>query len=303
MSKLVMFDVSWLAYKAKYTMKSLSFEEAPTGVIFGFLEQMRSTCLNPKVKSSRVGLFFDSRHSIRQTLYPEYKQKRRDSRTPDEIKEMICMKEQVKRLRCEILPDVGFPCFIQNGLESDDVMAQATNQILQGEHGIMITADGDLFQCIKDNVHWYDPSPARNLYLDVGTMRDTYGVGPNEWAEVKAIGGCDTDNVPGVAGVAEKTAIDYIWKMLPNGKRKDAIESTEGQATIARNRKLVTLPHKSTNPIDITPPKYNPDALFKWGEKLGFKSYFDGTRRAAWESFFRGNVDVLERMEVRQRKQ
>lgn len=297
--KLVLLDASWLAHRSRFSMKGLEFENAPTGIIFGFFEQLRTVCLNPKVGSSRVAVCFDSKQSIRKNRFPFYKAKRAKHRTPEEWADVKVMQEQVKRLRKEILPSIGIPCLRQNGLESDDVMAQAALQ-LNGDHGILITADSDLYQCITNQVHWYDPS--RNLYLDVATMQQKFRVGPADWVDVKCISGCHTDEVPGVAGVGEKSAVDFIWKLLnKTQKRYQSIVSPEGQATIARNRLLVTLPHPATKPVDLSPPTYNADELFRWGERLGFKSYFQEGRRQAWESFFSGHVSTFDRQIIRKR--
>lgn len=306
MSKLVLLDASWLAHKARFAMKGLDFENTPTGIIFGFLEQLRTVCLNPKVSSSRIAVCFDSRQSLRKRAFPFYKEKRATDRTPAEWAEIKVMQEQVKRLRKEILPSIGIPCYRQTGLESDDLMAQASLQ-LGADQGVIITADGDLWQCITDQVHWYDPSSARNLYLDPGAMQKHSGVSAFDWVDVKCMAGCSTDNVPGIPGVGEKTAVDFIWKLLnPAHKRHIAITSKEGQAIVRRNRKLVELPHPATKPLDLTPPDpgrpvYNADVLFKWGERLGFKSYFESNRRRAWEAFFWGDIGAFDRQVVRKR--
>lgn len=283
-NRFVYFDSSWLAHRAKWTMKAIA--GSGTEIIFGFLEQMRAICLGPKVQSNRIAFFFDSRHSFRRQIFPAYKAKRR-KKTPEELIESGLMADQVKRLRKEILPDIGFPCFHQSGLESDDLIAQACED--NPGKALIITADEDLLQCISKTIHWYDPS--REKYIDLATMIHEYRVGPVDWRAVKSIAGCKTDEVPGILGVGEKTATDYIWRLLPPGKKLEAIRSPEGLAVACRNHELVCIPHPATRPVVIPEVKYNPDALFKWGEKLGFQSYFEPLRRRAWEAFFRGESD------------
>lgn len=286
MSKWVLIDVSWLAYRALHTVKGLSFEGTPTGVIFGFFQQLLDVCRDRRVASNQVALCFDSRQSLRKLAYPPYKEKRAKDRTPAEWAEIEVMQEQVKRLRRQILPDIGFRVLHQRGLESDDVMAQAVSQITDG---VMITSDGDLYQSITAGVHWYDP--ARGIYYDPGTMFSAKGVGPNDWAFVKCLAGCDTDNVAGIDGVGEKTAIDFLWKNLRPGKRLSAIDSPEGRAVLRRNTKLITLPHDATQPVDLSPIEYEPGRFFVWAEQLGFASYLEGSRRKAWDDFFSGRLD------------
>jgi 5'-3' exonuclease len=111
--------------------------------------------------------------------------------------------------------------------------------------------------------------------------------------------GCSTDEIPGIPGIGEKSATDFLWRVLPPGKKLDAIKSKEGEAIIYRNHDLIFLPHPATAPIAIEEPKYNPDALWRWAEKLGFRSFLD-ERRGAWEAFFRG--ELIDRMQTRKRK-
>jgi 5'-3' exonuclease len=282
---LVYFDASWLAHRAKWTMRSIA--GSGTEIIFGFLEQMRATCLGPRVRSNRVAFFFDSRHSFRRDVFPSYKAKRRN-KTPQELAESALMADQLKRLRKEILPDIGFPCFRQAGLESDDLIAQACED--NPGKAIIITADEDLLQCISPEVHWYDPS--REKYIDLATMIHEYRVGPADWVAVKCMAGCSTDGVPGIVGVGEKTATDFLWLLVPPGRKLSAINSPEGRVIAERNYSLINLPHPATRLVVIPEAVYNPAALFEWGEKLGFKSYLEPLRRQAWETFFAGEPEI-----------
>lgn len=293
-SPLVLFDASWLAHRAKWAMRGISGQG--TEIIFGFLEQLRATCLNPKVRSNHTAIFFDSRHSLRRQIFPAYKAKRRD-KSPEELVESKLMADQVKRLRKEILPSIGFPCYQQAGLESDDLMAEVA--LNWPGRGVVITADEDLLQCISETVHWYDPS--RDKYLDLGLMIQKKRVNPGDWVAVKCMAGCHTDGIPGIPGIGEKSATDFLWRLL-KGKKLDAINSHEGLAIAKRNHDLIRLPHQLTKPIVVADPKYDPDALFRWGEKLGFQSYFEPRRRQAWEAFFRGEMASADRMPVRKRK-
>lgn len=285
-----LFDSSWIAYRAKHSIPEMMFEEKPTSVIFGYLEQIRHTCQDPRINSNNIGLFFDSKKSFRKRILPTYKENRtKEKLSPEEWDLKMKMKEQLERLRSEILPDIGFRCYRQMGLESDDLMAQAAHQ-LEGEGTVIVTSDGDLYQCITARVHWFDPS--RDLYLDYMHFWARKGIGPDEWADVKCLAGCVGDCVPGIEGVAEKTAIKYLTKTLPSHTKKfQAIVSEAGRNTVARNRTLVVLPHPKTRTLDLTPPVYNMDAFFRWSERLGFDSFLQGGRRYLWESFLQGKME------------
>ena len=284
--KWVLTDLSYLAHRARHAFKGLEFEDAKTGVTFGFFESLRTICFDPRIQSNKVALFFDSRQSYRRRLFPDYKRSRMD-RTPEEMAELIIMHEQISRLKNEILPDVGFPLFKQIGLESDDLLASAAKFVAGG---VLVTADNDLFQCITDTVHWFDPQ--RDLYLTPTTFLELKGVTPFQWKAVKAICGCHGDGVPGIGGVGEKGAIDFLTGKMPQTSKKFLkITSPETAPILARNGELTSLPHPKTGPIHLTPPTYHPERFFKWAKKLGFESMLEKNRNS-WERFFEGKMIV-----------
>ena len=201
---------------------------------------------------------------------------------------------QVKLLREEILPNIGLSVYRQTGLESDDLMAQAALQA--SEHyptggnraAVIITSDGDLYQCITSSVHWYDPG--RDLYLTPHSFFRKKGIASSEWGVVKAIAGCNSDEVKGIPGVGEKSAIQYLLGSLPsNHKRFQSIISSEGKAIIARNKQLVILPHTKTKPIELKEPQYNEEAFLHYCTRYGLLSYLKKEKRKAWHRLFNNN--------------
>ena len=293
-------DVSYLAHRARFALKNMEYEDFPTGIIFGFFEQFKSICQHPRINSNKVCLFFDSKKSYRRRLYPEYKRKRIDSRTDEEKKQIELMYFQVKLLREEILPNMGLHVYRQTGLESDDIMAQAAKQIScsaspnEGCQAVIITSDGDLYQCITSSVHWYDPS--RELYLTPASFYTKKGIESNVWGEVKAIAGCNSDGVKGVPGVGEKSAIQYLlWDLPKNYKRYQSIISPEGKSIISRNKQLVILPHQKTKPIELKEPVYDKDAFFHYCKRYGILSFLKEGKRREWSRFFRGASKGLKK--------
>lgn len=286
----VLVDVSYLAYRALHSVGDLSHDDVPTGIIFGFLHQLREVCFDDRIRSNKVAIFAESRRSLRVEVYPDYKQKRRAERTDEEIERIRTMRLQLNELTSKVLPEIGFPVFQQDGLESDDVLAAAADSLTAAKTperlGVMITSDGDLYQCISSKVHWYDPM--RRLYYDVPTFKADKGVLPFDWGEVKAIGGCKTDNVDGIEGVSETTAIKYVRGELPvHHKTHGRITSPTGKATIKRNRELVVLPHCDTKPVRL-PDRvdYDVDVFFRYCERFGLKSIL--RERDGWDKFLTG---------------
>lgn len=297
-------DVSYLAYRAMYAVGDLSHDEFEMGIIFGFFDQLRNICSDPRISTNRVALCFDSRKSYRQKYFPAYKWRRTEQKgvmDEEEIAKRRSMRRQIKFLREEILPEIGFIILKQSGVESDDVMAMASKTFVGHEkQAIMITADNDLYQCITEAVHWYDPN--RKLYYDIKTFFMAKEICPDQWKFVKRIIGCSGDDVPGVPGVGESSAILFLNGFLPKHYKKyDSIMSRRGEQIQYFNQKLTDLPHEKTLPIELKPPVYNPDAFWKWCEKLGVKSFFEGPRAKDWTHFFNGQPDPM-RANVRRRK-
>jgi 5'-3' exonuclease len=280
----VLIDVSYLAYRALHSMDGLEFDDIPTGVIYGFFEQLLTISSMSNINSNHIHLFFDSRQSYRKRAYPQYKVNRAKDRTPEELTQILVLHEQLDRLRRKILPEIGFSIYRQTGLESDDLIAQSALQ-LKDERAVIITADGDLYQCITENIHWYDP--ARTLYLSPESFFKKKGISSDKWGKVKCFCGCPGDNVKGIPSVGEKTAIEYLNNTLPTHyKRYKVIESDAGAEIIWNIHDLVVLPHPKTKKVNLTRPVYNPQAFFEWCERLGISSYLKGKRHKQWSNFF-----------------
>ncbi len=294
----ILIDTSWLAYRMFFSLEELSYDELPTGVMFGLLEQIKSLPTVLPTASNRFAFFFDSRQSYRRRVFPDYKKKRFEDRTPEEIARLKELKYQLNVLRTELLPAMGFPVYRQTGLESDDLLAAAAASIKDDNSGecplaIIITADGDLYQCISNSIHWFDPS--RDTYLSPMGFVKKKGVLPEQWADIKSLAGCSSDAVPGIPGCGEKTAIKYLSGNLPHSyKVFEAITSSKGLGTFLRNNTLIRLPHTKTKPIELVEPVFNPAAFFQLCKKYGMESYLSKRGRQQWESFFQGQFDVVQ---------
>lgn len=290
----VLIDVSFLTHRARYAMKDMEPEDFPTGLLFNFFEQFKTICNHHQIQSNKVVLFFDSRKSHRKRFFPDYKKKRVEDRTPEEVEQCRAMYVQQDLLRTAMIPNMGIQILRQTGLESDDLMAIAAQQIEADDKALIVTSDQDLLQCVTENVHWFDPN--RDNYLSPSGVFEKKGVRPKEFAEVKAIGGCNSDEVPGVPRVGEATAVKYLKGDLPkHHKTYKSIVSPEGQAIIERNRKLVYLPHEKTKPVTLIAPAYNPDKFFEDCKKYGLIPYLKGPRHEEWKQFFDGGYRSLTR--------
>ncbi len=135
--------------------------------------------------------------TFRNDIYPEYKANRPP--VPEELS------SQLPRMR-EVVRALGLPCIEQAGVEADDVIATYTRQASGAV--TIVASDKDLMQLVTDRVTMYEPMKERRI--GIAEVTEKFGVPPERVADVQALAGDATDNVPGVPGIGVKTAAQLI---------------------------------------------------------------------------------------------
>lgn len=269
--KRLIFDCNALGYAAFNSYGDLEDDHGkPTAVIYGFLRLLLT--LQENLKGSEWIFCWDSRKNFRKEIEPTYKIHREENKTPEELQSRRSAHEQFKQVRKEVIPALGFGNnVISTGYEGDDVMAALLDDV-DVYRNVLCTSDNDMFQCLDgcDIFHL-----ATKKMITQKDFMEKFGIWPNQWAEAKAIGGCNGDNVIGIFGVADpkkptSKALKYLRGELNKGVILDRIESPEGQKIIDRNRRLVTLPFKGQTPIKI---KLGPNNLLKENFEKVFEKY------------------------------
>ena len=279
----IALDCSNIAYAGAFKLKGLSTDEQETGAIYGLL---RSVLLLAEEFHCNKFLFcWDHRESDRKSLFPEYKsgryKKRKDDPELDEIFHSVTT--QLRQLREIYLPMCGFNNqFIQFGKEADDLMA---NLVLYYENILMVSGDEDMFQML-DLCDIYQPK-SETLWDERKFVKE-WGIFPPKWAEVKAIGGCTSDDIPGVPGVKEKTAAKYLRGELKHSTQA-YLKILENSLIIERNRPLVKLPIKGTKDCVIKDDTLSIKGFNTMCQKLLFHSFLS-TYSERWGNFFRGKL-------------
>jgi 5'-3' exonuclease len=274
MKTWIILDGQYLCYRARFSMGDLSHQGSPTGAIYGFLKTVLA--LREQFDPYSCVFCWDSKYSKRAEIFPEYKAKRhnRGQMTDEEWQFEQAFRKQVKLLRKEYLPTIGFRnVFQQKGYESDDLMASvAYYSVAKEDRVYIITADHDLFQCIGPTVSVYNPRERKDMTLQV--FHKQYGIDPKDWIYVKCWAGCDSDNVPGIRGIGEKTAILFLrGELKPSSKACRSIQSdTE---IVVRNEKLIRLPFPDTKKFKLKRDILSDTGWQKVCDKLGFKSIRD----------------------------
>jgi 5'-3' exonuclease len=247
---VLVVDSNYLAWRAAYSTGKLSHQGTGTGIIYGFLRDMLK--LQRQFATTRIAFAFDMKGSTeREKIYPHYKKKRKekeDNLTLDEIILYARVRKQITILRDEILPYIGFRnIFYQSGFEGDDVVASIVNNLGIQDAAVIVSGDKDLYQLINNKVVvWHPKADQQVKAITHQRFVELYGITPDRWVQVKALAGCSTDCVPGINGVAEKTAIQFLKGEMNSGKIKDRIEEWIETPQYLINLDLVRVPYPGT---------------------------------------------------------
>jgi DNA polymerase-1 len=266
----LLLDSNFLAYRLFHAMGELSYGAVKTGVIFGFLRSIPQ--FQDQFGTDAMVFCFDRDIPKRRALLPEYKARRHAPTTQEERDVRAYLYEQVELLRTRYLPRIGYVnIFSQKGYEADDVIARVVQDLSPEDEAIIISADSDLYQLLAPNVLLYNPRHQRMVTYR-SFLREK-GIRPEQWARVRAIAGCHTDEIPGVPRVGEKTAIKFLLGMLkPTLASYAAICSEEGREIVHRNKALVKLPFKGIGAFPIQPDRLSYKGWYKVCDDLGMQS-------------------------------
>lgn len=281
----VIIDCNYICHRARYSTGPLEYKGKPTGVVFGFFNQLFTILKNTykmKPANSEPEFIFawDSKQSLRKQHYPFYKEK--SKKNDEDLEELQKAFQQFDELYHDILPTIGIHNnFAFKGFEGDDIIGRICKEEYMkkicNEHPFaspifIVTADDDILQLLSDDISIYNLGKDK-LHTQQDFM-DEYYLFPKQWVSVKKIAGCDGDNVPGVPGVAVKTAIKYIKGQLnPNTKKYQAIK--QNNHIIKRNGWLVRLPLPETPTIEITKNTFALEEFKKICKEYGFQKWLE----------------------------
>lgn len=255
MSAWLILDCGYLCHRALFAMgHMLNHNNEPTGMLFAFFRDLEA--FKTEHATNRVAFCFDSKNSRRREVYEPYKATRRDVElTEEELLVWENFHKQVVRLRREYLPRMGYRNILyQNGYEADDHIAAACQGLRKKHRGIIVGSDNDLLQLLSPRVCIYHPH--RKAIYTAHHFRSEYGIEPSQWADVKAIAGCSSDNVEGIRGIGEKTAAKFIsGRLKPDSAASKKI--VEGDEIWKRNLPLVALPYEGTSPVRLREDEVN----------------------------------------------
>lgn len=201
MEKLLILDTNSLLNRAYYAIRGLTTQDGmPTGAIFGTLKLILD--ISAKVQPDRIFAAFDiKKKNFRHDIFPEYKGHRKPM---DE--ELAVQLEPLK----EILRLMGIAIVQKEGFEADDIIGTLT-QTLVGEKTV-VSGDKDLLQLIKDDTTVYLTKVGVSQLdkNDIKVLNEKGFRTVDEFVDYKGLRGDTSDNIPGVEGIGELTALKLI---------------------------------------------------------------------------------------------
>ncbi len=197
---IVLVDGSSYLYRAYHALPPLTNSKGhATGAVKGVINMMRR--LLKDYPGSQVGVIFDAKgKTFRDEIYPEYKAQRPPM--PDELREQI---EPIHN----IIKAMGLPLIIVDGVEADDVIGTYARQATeQGLDVVVSTGDKDMAQLVNQHVTLVNTMT--DTVMDEEGVLAKFGIPPDLIIDYLALMGDKVDNIPGVAGVGEKTALGLL---------------------------------------------------------------------------------------------
>jgi len=237
---VLLIDFNNLVFCSHYTSPQLNKFGEQVNTIKNFFYKLRGfkETFNPDYIIFASDL--SRTKTFRRKLYPEYKAQRKP--IDETISKQMTIIENLLSLS-------GFPIYNDLEYEADDIIGMISKYCEENNYKvIIISSDRDLYQLLSDKV--FIMSPKNNILIDKNWLYDNYRLTPDQWIDLKILQGDKSDNIPGVYGIGEVTAlhllkafnnIDNIYKNL--NKIVDKVRNllVDGKENIELTRKLVTI--------------------------------------------------------------
>jgi DNA polymerase-1 len=197
---IVLVDGSSYLYRAYHALPPLTnSRNQATGAVKGVINMLRR--LIKDYPGSQIAVIFDAKgKTFRDQIYAEYKANRPPM--PDDLR------EQIQPIH-DIIRAMGLPLIAVEGVEADDVIGTYARQATElGLEVVVSTGDKDMAQLV--NQHITLVNTMTNTVMDEQGVQDKFGIPPSLIIDYLALMGDKVDNIPGVAGVGEKTALGLL---------------------------------------------------------------------------------------------
>jgi len=197
---IYLIDGSGYIYRAYHAVRHLSTSRGlPTNATFGFTNMLLK--LLSEKKSEYMAMAFDAKGpTFRHEIYEAYKANR-----PPMPEDLAVQIPYIK----QIVEGMNIPSLECEGYEADDIIGTvARTAEMKGFRVVMVTGDKDFKQLVSRRISIWDPMKDR--IIDYEGLKKDFGLEPSQWVDVMALAGDTSDNIPGVPGIGEKTAIKLV---------------------------------------------------------------------------------------------
>lgn len=255
MEKVVLVDGNNLLFRSYYATAYTgnimrNRDGFPTNGLYGFVNMINKIVAEENPKYMMVA--FDIGKTFRHEKYKDYKGGRRE--TPEDLKVQFPIAKK-------ILTAMGIKYLECEGYEADDIIGTISSWCDKDPEyeALIVSSDKDLLQLISDETVVKLLKPKDYIVMDKATFIQTYGFEPIKMIDLKALMGDASDNIPGVKGIGEKTAIklltqygslDGIYENIDNIKGSTHEKLVTGNEDAYYSKKLVTIYREV--PLNIT---------------------------------------------------
>lgn len=259
MKKTVMLiDGSSLIFRAFFAMPNLSNNDGVmTNGVYGFLTMYRNAF--DKYKPDYVLVAFDrSSKTFRNDEYKDYKANR--DKTPNELSYQFGILK-------DVLDSMGVKYTDLDGFEADDIVGTYAEMAKEaGDKAVLITGDRDYLQLVDDDILVYltKKGVSDTVEYTVDKIKEEYGITPKQLIDVKGLMGDKSDNIPGVDGIGEKRALDFIRKYGSIENLYDNLDDISGKKTkenLENNEAVAYMSKKIGTIVTHAPVEFEYDDL------------------------------------------
>lgn len=239
--KAILIDGNSILFRMFYGIRGMaSTKGVPTNAIYGFVKLLQQ--IQTEMRPDYLAVAFDlPEPTFRHKQYDGYKAGR-DKMAEELITQLDLMKK--------LLAEMQVPVLTLAGYEADDIVGTVSKHFAHKSDPVLaqiITGDRDSFQLVEDNIHiLYTTTRSGSQFeeIDPAAINEKYGIAPIELIQVKALMGDTSDNIPGIKGIGEKTALKFVKKYKTvdglyahlddlKGKQKEKVEAGKDSAYLS----------------------------------------------------------------------
>lgn len=257
---IYLVDGSSYIHRAYHAIRDLTNSKGfPTNAIYGVLRMLIKLL---KEKAPRyVSVVFDSKGpNFRHQIYPEYKANR-----PPLPESLVVQIPIIK----ELVAALGLHSLEMEGYEADDLIGSLARAFeREGYHVVVVSGDKDLKQLLSPNISMWDPM--KDQQIDYETIKRELNLEPGQLVDVMALSGDSIDNIPGVPGIGEKTALKLIQEFGSLEKLFSSIEeikTTKLRERLTQNKEMALLSRRLVKIKDDLQLSLSPPSLGKRDER------------------------------------